>query len=486
MSTPVPTEKLLASLHVNGSADEGRIAAAMVKAAGPEAGLTTEQAAHLANAAGAVVRAIDLRGFDNPRNAAVDLSMVVAGHQVVVRIDDLGLPFNYAAEDEVDGAVISEAVEKGWIDGFRHESLGRSGNRTVLSRHLDAGHDLRDSASIEDHHEAHAAPAAGAHISVETRLATADDADAICQLAWRTYGYTYQHDEYYLPGRLAAMISSGHQISFVSLTPDGMIVGHAGLLLESPEDVLVEAGRGMVDPRYRGHHLMSAAGKVQGEWLSAHGILAVEAAAVTAHTKTQSEDMVANIQLAFLPPIEFRDMPGTDVPNRQAVVGSVYPVAEIPSQEVYAPRRDAEMLDSIYRATRFTRTLREGRESPEQAAARVDVSVLADLGHAVLHVREIGQDLENVITQRVRAIREGGVQVVYCDLPLSSPAVEWASEILADASFVFSGPLPLKYRGTDVLRYQSLGDTWVDRSQINVKAPLAQRLVDYVFDQLPE
>jgi hypothetical protein len=481
-----PTEKVIASLHVNGSADEGRIAAAVVRAASREAGLTAEQASHLADAAAAVVRAIDLRGFDDPRDAAVDLSMVVAAHRVIVRIDDLGLPFNYAAEDEVDGSVISAALEKGWIEQFRHESLGRSGNRTVLSRHLEIGHDLRDSASIEDHHQAHSAPAAGDHIQIETRIATADDADGICQLAWRTYGYTYQHDEYYLPGRLAAMIASGHQISFVSLTTDGMVVGHTGLLLESPEDILVEAGRGMVDPRYRGHHLMSATGQVQAEWLGSSGILAIEAAAVTAHTKTQSENMVANIQLAFLPPIEFRDMPGTGVPDRQTVVGSVYPVADIPAQEIYAPRRDAEMLDSIYQATRFSRTLLESRDGPVEAETRVDVSVHADLGHAILHIRKIGRDLEKVLEERVRAIRAGGVQVIYCDLPLDSPAVDWASEILADASFVFAGPLPLKNRGIDMLRYQSLGSISVDRAQINVKSALAERLLDYVFDQLPE
>ena len=485
-STVNPTEKVVASLHVNGSADEGRISAALVRAASLEAGLTTEQAAHLADAAAAVVRAIDLRGFDDPRDAAVDLAVTVAAHRVIVRVDDLGLPFNYEAEDQVDGAVIREALEKGWIDQFRHESLGRSGNRTVLSRHLAIGHDLRDSASIEEHHEAHSAPAAGQEIEITSRIATAEDADGICQLAWRTYGYTYQHEEYYLPGRLAAMISSGHQISFVSLTPNGMIVGHTGLLVESPEDVLVEAGRGMVDPRYRGHHVMSAAGQVQAEWLGSAGILAMEAAAVTAHTKTQSDSMVANIQLAFLPPIEFRGMPGTGVPDRQTVVGSVYPVADIPAQDVYAPRRDAEMLKSIYEATGFPRTLLESCGDPVEAEARVDVAVRADLGHAVLHLREVGRDWEKVLEDRVRAIRDGGIQVIYCDLPLDSPAVEWASEILVDDGFVFAGPLPLKDRGIDVLRYQSLGATSVDRAQINVKSALAERLLDYVFDQLPE
>ena len=488
MKAPGPIERTLVSLHVNGSADEGRIVAAVVEAAAREAGLSSEQSAHLARAARAVARAIDLRGFDDPEEAAVDLSLVVVGHQVILRIDDQGLPFNYAAEDEVDGAVISESLEKGWIDEFRHESLGRAGNRTVLARHIDAGVDLRESASIEDHHAATAAPPVAAHVEIETRMGTPDDADAICQLAWRTYGYTYQHDEYYLPGRLASMIASGRQVSFVNLTTDAMVVGHTALLVESSDAVLVEAGRGMVDPRFRGHHLMRTAAKIQGEWMSAHGILAMEAAAVTAHTRTQSDELVANIQLAFLPPIEFRKMPGTGVLTRQTVVGSIYPVAEIPVQQVYAPGRDAGMLEEIYQATRFPRRLLDGSSAAPAArdATRLHVLARADMGHAVLEVREIGHDFATVISERMRAVRDGGIDVTYCDLPLDAPSVAWASEELADQGFVFAGPLALKYDGIDVVRYQCLGDTQVDPSEIHLKSRLAERLLDYVLSQLAD
>ncbi|MEI2790501.1 MAG: hypothetical protein V9E93_16720 [Steroidobacteraceae bacterium] len=47
------------------------------------------------------------------------------------------------------------------------------------------------------------------------RLAVPADVEGICRLTWRTYGYSYQHDEYYQPERLASMIESGLQASFV-------------------------------------------------------------------------------------------------------------------------------------------------------------------------------------------------------------------------------------------------------------------------------
>jgi len=242
----------------------------------------------------------------------------------------------------------------------------------------------------------------------------------------------------------------------------------------------------MVDPRFRGHHIMSKAAQVQGEWMNTHGILAMEAAAVTAHTRTQSADLIANIQLAFLPPIEFRNMADTGVPDRQTVVGSVYPVAEIPQQDVYAPGRDAEMLEAIYAATRLPRKLLESNANPSEATTQLHVFARADLGHAVLSVRQIGLDLATVVDQRVRAIRDGGIEVIYCDLPLDSPALNWASERLTEAGFLFAGSLPLKYEGVDALRYQSLGAVSIDRSQIHLKSPFAETLLDYVLAQLDE
>ena len=140
MAAPGPVEQvLLATLHVEHSTGDGSIVAAVVEAGARELGLTAEQGAHLALAAGAVARAVYARGFDDPADAALDVTMLRLGHQVVVRIDDLGLPFNAAAEDALDMDVIEQALQGGWIDAMTHESRGRDGNRTVLVRHLDPG-----------------------------------------------------------------------------------------------------------------------------------------------------------------------------------------------------------------------------------------------------------------------------------------------------------------------------------------------------------
>lgn len=486
MAAPGPSERLLATLHVEHSSRDGSIVAAVVEAGAHDLGLDAEQGAHLALAAGAVARAVYLRGFEDPTDAALDMAMLRRGHQVLVRIDDRGLPFNAEAEDALDADVIEQALLGGWIDGMTHESLGRDGNRTTLVRHLDPGADLRDGADTTEV----AAPAgadAGEPIAADAELVSRfgepGDAEAICRLTWRTYGYTYQHDEYYQPERLAAMIESGLQTSFVVVTPDGEVVGHSAVLLEHEGDVIVEGGRAMVDPRFRGHHLMSSARELRNQWMQEHGVLALEGAAVTAHTRSQTDRPVMSIQLGFLPAIEFRGIEGSEIGHREAVVGGMFPVAPIPAQPIVAPARDAAMIAEIYRLQDIDRTMVAPVDPEPGSESRLTIEVRADLGHAVLTCGAIGADLAPEVRRRVATVVRGGVEVVYADIPLDQLGASWAADVLADEGFVFSGVLPLAQQGTDLVRYQWLGDTVVDPADIHLKHPFARDLLAYVLAQ---
>lgn len=484
-----PTEQILATLHVEHTTGDGSIVAAAVEAGSAQLGLSGEQAAHLGLAAGAVARAVDARGFDDPAEAALDATVLRIGHRVVVRIDDLGLPFNAAAEDALDLDVIEDALQHGWIDAITHASRGREGNRTELVRHLDPGADLRVTAggAPAPDPDAAAADPIAADAELVDRRGEPEDAEAICRLTWRTYGYSYQHDEYYQPERLAAMIASGLQASFVVATGDGEIVGHSAVLLEHPDDVVVEGGRAMVDPRFRGHHLMGGARQLRDAWLHEHGVLALEGAAVTAHTRSQTDRPVTSIQLAFLPAIEFRGIAGTEVAHREAVAGGIFPVAPIPPQHVALPERDAEIIGEIYRLNDLPRSAMTATRAPAPAStSHLVLEVRGDLGHAVVSCARIGADLAREVRERVASVVRGGVDVVYADVPLDRPGAPWAVEALNGEGFIFAGVLPLAHRGTDVARYQWLGDTVVDPAEIHLRHPFSATLLDYVLAQRAE
>jgi serine/threonine-protein kinase RsbW len=478
---PAPREQVVAHLHVEHVPHDGRVLAALVEAVTPDLGLTTPQAAHLGEAAGAVGRAVHRRGFDDPAAAALDVEVARVGHRVVVRIDDLGLPFDYDDAEQLDGAVIRRALGAGWLDEVHHSWRGRSGNRTELVRHVDPGTDLRGGPPPDEH--LIDPPAAAADVAATTRLGTPDDTDAICRLVWRTYGPTYQHEEYYQPERLAAMLEHGTQTSFVTEV-DGDIVGHSALLVDEPGAVVVEGGRAMVDPRYRGHHLYRRPRTLREQWCREHGVIALVGVAVTAHTRSQSERPITSVQLGFLPPVRFEGIDGSATPLREAVVGSFVPMAEIPGQTVHLPRRDAAVVAPLYERSRLDRTVDSAPAAPPaEPTSVVEVSAHADLGHAVLRVRRVGADLDAALRGRLASVAAGGTEVTYVDLRVDDPAISWAADVAVDAGAVLAGVLPLEARGVDLVRYQILGDTPVDPGAIHLKTDDARELLDYVLSQ---
>ena len=473
-------------MRLHGAGHHGRIVAATVEAAAADLGLTTPQAAQLATAAGAVARAVHLRGFADPADAALHVTVGRHGHRVVVHVDDTGLPFDWRDAEDLDGAVLQRAVTDGWVDEIHHRWRGRDGNRTVLARHLDPGRDLRldpPARTSEPPEPADQPSIADLDDVADTRLATPDDADGICRLTWRTYEATYQHDEYYQPDRLAAMLADGTQVSFVTPTTDGEIIGHSAILVAEPDAVIVEAGRAMVDPRYRGHHLMSRPSELRKTWFAEHGILALAGAAVTAHTRSQRDAPVCSVLLGFLPPIEFAGIDGTASTVREAVVGGFIPMASIPPQEVVLPERDAEVVRGIYADVHLDRTERPPADPASGTLSQLDVSVRADLGHAVVTAHAIGVDLPDELARRVDAIRAADIAVTYLDLPMDDPAVSWAADRAAEAGWIFAGVLPLEHHGVDVVRYQHLGDLAVDPDAIHLRADQARALLAYVLAQ---
>ncbi|MEZ5205497.1 MAG: hypothetical protein R2690_00615 [Acidimicrobiales bacterium] len=129
------------------------------------------------------------------------------------------------------------------------------------------------------------------------------------------------------------------------------------------------------------------------------------------------------------------------------------------------------------------RTERPPADPASGTLSQLDVSVRADLGHAVVTAHAIGVDLPDELARRVDAIRAADIAVTYLDLPMDDPAVSWAADRAAEAGWIFAGVLPLEHHGVDVVRYQHLGDLAVDPDAIHLRADQARALLAYVLAQ---
>jgi anti-sigma regulatory factor (Ser/Thr protein kinase)/RimJ/RimL family protein N-acetyltransferase len=487
------TERSIATLTLSGRGSLGGgalggIARSTTRAAALVLGLDDVGADRLADATAQVVDAVAQHAFDDPTEVELSVEVVHRDGAVVVRVDDRGLPFAFRDEDDVFVRALAEQL----VDEVHHETRGVEGNRTELVRHFaESPHDIRATSDLTEHLDAVAAPAASDDVKITVRAMAPGDAEGVARLTWRTYGYTYQHHEFYRPDLLGQAIRDGAMRSWVGVTDDGEIVGHSALVFDSPDAPVAEGGRAMVDPRFRGHHVMKSLMELRSEHVGELALYGVYADAVTAHTRSQTlygggaDQPVSGLLLGYLPPtVTFRRIQ-TDAeaaPLRQAVVMSYHPRRAHEELVVYPPAASRDVLRRIYDAYELPRTFAEGR-SPDAPATTIESRVWRDLGSALLVVTEPGVDFREAVHTRLRSLGGAGIQVVYADLPLAHPATPTAGAILNDLGFEFGGVIPLLRYGSDVLRLQHLGDLAVDRDEIQLVSTMAHELLDFILER---
>ena len=121
---------------------------------------------------------------------------------------------------------------------------------------------------------------------IEIRSIRHEDIVGLIRCIYRCYGYTYLDPAMYEARHVRRLIDTGRMHSVVAVV-DGEVVGHCALVFERPGDRVPEAGRMIVDPRYRGHHLAERMAEFRNEVAKKIGTPGTYANCVTNHVGSQ-------------------------------------------------------------------------------------------------------------------------------------------------------------------------------------------------------
>jgi serine/threonine-protein kinase RsbW len=415
----------------------------------------------------------------------VDLSLYVRPGAIVFALDDQGIPFDFRPFEKEERSSLVGVLGRAFRGKVRCLSRGRSGNRVELTVPLPGRAPLAALAEKEIARAADAVPAP-ADTPLDLRLMAAADAEGLTRCLYRTYGYSYFDDYLYDPDEVRRRLQSGRLSACVAVSADGEIVGYLSLLLEPPGTLLGEAATGLVDPRYRGHHLFERMKGFLRDYARQRGLRGIYSEAVTAHPYTQKGSLALGareigILLADLPAgVVFKAI-GAARAQRAATVMLYLPVTPSPPRDIYAPPAHAALIGRLYQLTGLPRTLRPlSTSTPAPAGSQVDVHVDTDVNEAYLTVRSAGENLERLTRFRLRELCQQGTDVIYIDLPLSDSAAMAATERVESLGFFFAGVVPEKDDG-DILRLQYLNRVTIDPQLIQVASDFGRELLDYVL-----
>lgn len=404
-----------------------------------------------------------------------------------------------AALVEVDLEAVSRRLIRAAADEARWTPLGRGGNRLEMrflrpSQSVDTLEDAEDLAPfVED------VPLAPEQ-TYTIRLAgqgprSSRDWAAIARAMYKTYGFSYAREDFYIPERIRALNEQGLVVSVVAEADlTGEVVGHYALEVAGfgqfgvKTPAIGELGKAVVDPAHRGRGLMERMRRFTEDAARSRGMLALFSEPTMIHPYSQkaNESLGARACAVMLGMFRTEDnrMRAIRTPaqlQRGSLLMYYQPLQPPMTRELAFPERHADMLSRTYEGCGipFVR-MPPGEHRPALPQTELEAKFLAGIDMGQIHVRRVGHDIGAALrAARDELVRRAGSPMMLLQVRLNDPGAPSACEVAERLGFFYSGMCPLHDDGQDVLQLQYV-EVDMDIAKLAVAGAFARELVDYV------
>lgn len=383
-------------------------------------------------------------------------------------------------EETIDGLRF-HLIEK-LVDHFEFVNLGRQGWRTVIFKRI---RELaRPFSKAEGDGEDLVARAAE---KLTVRRALPADAEAIVELAYRNYSYSYAKETFYFADRLREELREEKVISIVVVNPGGAVVGQVALLASEQCPQLAEAGALMVLPAYRRSmgmlKMIKMARRLALDGTAPFSLL--ETNFVTAHTISQQAGALFHFQpmalkLSVHDRASYKGMEGVSA-QRESHLYSVVGRAPLPPLELHVPRVHAAIAGTLFRRIGGEPVCLDGeRPLPEGSPVTGLVwKVRADYSRATVKVEQAGPDLVPRLRKCLHDLALDDVKTVFVEFPAWKPSLGGIEEHAEELRLFFSGFVAEAPDRWHVL-YTQLNRQHFDFRDVQLADPSALDLRSYV------
>ncbi len=303
------------------------------------------------------------------------------------------------------------------------------------------------------------------------------------------YGKTYDVRWVYDPAEVASRLAAGTYVSCVAETADGELLCHEGMSLAAAGDAVGHSGQAVTMPAARGQHLFTRTKRFLMDWARERGLAGMFSEATAAHPYSQRANLELGAHetgflLGWIPASVANDAADGERGRRQSAALFYTKLNDGHERDVYAPERHREIVGRTLELCELRGTLAEV-PAGTTLAERTELEVEVDRDHnlALLTVRVPGADLETVIAaERQHLFHRAGLDAIYVDLPLETPATALVADHLERLGVSYAGVFPNRRTDGDVLRMQSLHRVRVKADDVAVASDHGRELLSYVLD----
>ncbi len=305
------------------------------------------------------------------------------------------------------------------------------------------------------------------------------------------YGDSYDVRWVYDVAEVSRRLAAGTYFSCVAETAGGELLCHEGLSLAAPGDAVGHSGQAVTMPAARGQHLFTRTKRFLMDWGRERGMAGMYGEATAAHPYSQR----ANIELGahetgfllgWIPASVSNDAAEGSRRGRQSAALFYTKLNDGHERPVYAPERHREIVGKTLALCELRGTLAEPPDDFELSPrTNLHVAVESDHNLALITVETPGADLEEaVVAERHHLFHRAGVDAVYVDLPLETPATALVAGHLERLGVSYSGVFPNSRCDGDVLRMQSLHRVRITAEDVSVASDHGREVLAYVLGDL--
>jgi serine/threonine-protein kinase RsbW len=328
-------------------------------------------------------------------------------------------------------------------------------------------------------------------MDVNFRLLEPGEGAMLSEAIQIAYGDSYDVRWVYDAKEVSSRLAAGTYVSCVAETISGELLCHEGMSLATARDAVGHSGQAVTMPAARGQHLFTRTKKFLMDWATERGMAGMYSEATAAHPYSQRANVELGAHetgflLGWIPATVSNDA-ADGRRGRQSAALFYTKLNDGHERPVYAPERHRAIVGQTMELCELRGTL---AETPGDAALaeRTELQVEVDADHnlALIAVHVLGADLETTVAaERHHLFHRTGLDAVYIDLPLDTPATALVADHLERLGVSYSGVFPNSRCDGDVLRMQSLHRVRVKADDISVASDHGKELLEYVLADLP-
>jgi len=420
------------------------------------------------------------------RPAQIEIRAWTEQGHLNVEVNDQGLPLKSS-----DSSALHELVRLGFAEFIELQSHGPEGNTARCRLALREQTGRSQLAACEKTLSSDVAKA-DEFEQLEVRAMRPEESEGLARLVYRCYGYDYPSTDVYYPDRMGALVEAGLMHSAVVINPAGELVGHASLTMATAEARVAEAGKLVVDPRYRSHGLAERMTDLRLEKAEELGLRGLWSECVTNHPYSQRNQLKlgaceTGVFLGILP--DSVKMVGleSESAERGSLMAMYLPLEHSADYGFHPPACYRETLCDVLSHLELEREQDQDQDqdvAPGDAPTRLTLSIDQASSVAVISVVTIGPDFREQLEQRMESLLDMHVAVIYLDLPLAQPSTAHHGGQLSSFGFFFSALLPESAPDGDVLRLQFLNHEHPAPAALKLASEWGEELLSFcVADQ---